>query len=121
MLAQLLANQSRLMETLLDVERNPNVGKKNLTSTIKIAPKVSWPELGDRRDGSGKEAEEFLEKFEDICHLANDGFGMKSREMLIAMGNCLKGSRKLIYDNIIKEAKKRICSLNEVRKWFTKG
>ena len=78
-----------------------NRPEHNRTSTIKVEPRVTWPKLGDDGPG-GKEVEEFYERFEEICNLANNGQGMADKEMLVTLKNCLSGSRKQIYDNIIK-------------------
>ena len=70
-------------------------------STIRVEPRATWPKLGD--DGSGgREVEEFYEKLEEIYGLANSGKGMSTKEMLVALKSCLHGSRKRIYDNIVK-------------------
>ena len=40
-----------------------------------------------------------------MCNMVNNGQGMEASEMLATLGNCLKGSRKTIYDNIVKAAR----------------
>ena len=76
-LTEILDKQTQLLERALD---KPRVA----SSTIKVEPKVFWPKLGDDGPG-GKEVEEFYEKFEEICSLANDGTGMSDKEMLVAL------------------------------------
>ena len=71
-------------------------------STIRVEPKVTWPHLGDESTG-GKEAEEFFERLEDIMSLANNARGLSHKERLVALKSCLHGSRRTIYDNIIKQ------------------
>ena len=58
--------------------------------------------------GGGREVEEFYEKFEGIVMLANNGQGMPDKEMLIALKQCISGSRLLIYDNVMKQMKPRL-------------
>ena len=59
-------------------------------STIKVSPTFKWPTLGD--DGpDSKEIEEFYDKYEDLCRLANDGRGMTPLEHLTTLVSCLKG------------------------------
>ena len=74
-------------------------------STIKVEPKVSWPTLGDDNQ-DGRAAEIFFEKLEEIVFIANDGRGLPGRERLITLGNALNGSRKIIFENIIKPHRK---------------
>ena len=38
--------------------------------------------------------------------LANDGRGMKVADMLLTLGQCLKGSKLLIYQNILRTARR---------------
>ena len=62
-------------------------------STIKVSPTFKWPTLGD--DGpDSKEVEEFYEKYEDLCRLANDGRGMSPLEHLTTLVSCLRGSKE---------------------------
>ena len=39
-----------------------------------------------------------------MCGLTNNSKGMPAADMVMTIGNCLKKSRKLTYDNIIREA-----------------
>ena len=73
-------------------------------STIRIQPRMQWPTLGDGGAGN-KEVEEFFEKIEEIFDLARDGKGMLDRERLVTLKSCLSGSRRKIYDNILKKRK----------------
>ena len=72
-------------------------------STIKVEPKMPWPEFGDRHKDP-QEAEDFIRSFESICRMANNGNGMRPEEMVYTIGNCLKGNRKLLFDNIMIDA-----------------
>jgi len=96
-LADVVDKQNILLERVLTQKKPPG-------STIRVEPKVFWPKLGDDGPG-GKEVEEFYDKFEDICGLANNGTGMSDKEMLIALKTCLTGSRRTIYDNVYKAKK----------------
>ena len=91
---QMLETQNKLLEQM-------SSKKHSHSSTIKVEPKVQWPRLGDDNAG-GRDVEEFYEKFEDICGLANNGTGMLDKEMLVALKSCLHGSRKQIYENVMK-------------------
>ena len=74
-------------------------------STIKISPTFKWPQLGD--DGpDSKEIEEFYEKCEDLCRLANDGRGMSAKEHLTTLVSCLRGSKEKIYRLIVNKARR---------------
>ena len=79
----------------------PNGERQN--STIKVEPRVPWPELGNDT-GKPEEAEDFSRNFESICNMANNGKGMPEMDMVMTIGNCLKRNRKLAYDSIIREA-----------------
>ena len=71
-------------------------------STIKVSPTFKWPTLGD--DGpDSKEIEEFYEKYEDLCRLANDGRGMTPLEHLTTLVSCLRGSKEKIYKLIYRK------------------
>jgi hypothetical protein len=96
-LAECISNQTKLLEQVLNKPQAPR-------STIRVEPKVYWPKLGDDGTG-GREVEEFYEKFEDICSLANNGSGMADKEMMVALKSCLHGSRRQIYDNVVKANK----------------
>ena len=39
-----------------------------------------------------------------MCGLANNGRGMKPSDMVVTIGSCLKKGRKIMYDNIFREA-----------------
>jgi len=97
LMAEAISNQTELLKAVLD---KPSVPR----STIRVEPKVYWPKLGDDGTG-GREVEEFYEKFEDICDLANNGSGMADKEMMVALKSCLHGSRRKIYDNVVKANK----------------
>ena len=70
----------------------PGNGKNGrVNSTIKVEPKMPWPEFGDRHKDP-QEAEDFIRSFEAICQMANNGNGMRFEEMVYTLGNCLKGN-----------------------------
>ena len=104
-LGQVFEKQNQLLELALDKP----IGGKSRSSTIKVEPRVQWPKLGDDGPG-GKEVEEFYEAFEDICGLANNGTGMPDKEMLVALKSCLSGSRKTIYENVVRAMKTQMCT-----------
>ena len=62
-------------------------GGGRLNSTIKVEPKMPWPEFGDCQT-SPQEAGDFLRQFESICRIANNGNGMRSEKLVYAPGNC---------------------------------
>ena len=90
---------SQLAENL---GRNPGGPRPNskLNSTIKVEPRMPWPEFGDKNKNP-EEADNFIRQFESICRMANNGAGMRYEDMVYTIGNCLKGNRKMLYDNII--------------------
>ena len=68
--------------------------KEQKHSVVKITPTFRWPLLGD--DGpDANEVEDFYEKYEDLCRLANDGRGMNATEHLTTLLSCLRGSEDL--------------------------
>ena len=73
-------------------------------SMIKIEPKVSWPHLGDEHKG-GTEVQDFYDKFEEMCSLANNGAGLADKEMMIAFRTVIHGAKKKIHDNEVKRIK----------------
>ena len=78
--------------------------QKAPSSTKRVERKVYKKREGDEGQ-AGNEVEEFYEKLEDICSLANNGQGMSDKEMLVAMKSCLHGSRRKIYENVMKSMK----------------
>lgn len=70
-------------------------------STIRVEPRVTWPKLGDDGTG-GREVEEFYDKLEEIHGLADSGRAMTPKKQLVALKACLHGSRKRIYDSIVR-------------------
>ena len=69
---------------------------KTLGSTIKITPQVKWPTLGDEEGQDKCDVEEFFEKFDENCDLANDANGMLPAERLTVLKSCLKGAKEKI-------------------------
>jgi len=73
MLAQVMEKhldaQNELMQAIVD---NTNRPQKAPGSTIRVEPKIVWPKFGDQ-DHGGQYVEEFYEKFEEVCGLANEG------------------------------------------------
>ena len=47
-------------------------------SPIQIRPNVTWPSLGD----TDNDVETFIEEYEEVVGLANDGRGMSAKEKL---------------------------------------
>ena len=82
--------------------------RPKVNSTIRVEPKMTWPELGDRRR-SPEEAEDFVRAFEGICQMANNIEGMMPAEIVRAPGNCLKGNWKMIYENVMLDAVEDNC------------
>jgi hypothetical protein len=79
-------------------------GAKKLSSTIRINPTIKWPMLSD--DGpDSKDVEEFFERFDETCALANDGAGMADAERLKVLLSCLRGSREKVYRVIHKRCR----------------
>ena len=74
-------------------------------STFQVKPTVRVPMLGD--DGpDSHDIQDFFDKFEDMCGLANDGSGMLPAEHLRTLGQSLKGAKLKTYDVAIKKARK---------------
>ena len=96
-LAKVQERQTELMAKIIEKEAGP----RHNASTIRVEPRVTWPKLGDDGPG-GQEVNEFYDKLEEICGLANNGKGMMDKEMLLTLKNCLHGSRKKIYENCLK-------------------
>merc|ERR1712115_228304 len=64
---------------------------------------MTWPEFGDKNKNP-EEAENFIRTFEGICRMANNGAGMRYDDMVHTIGNCLKGNRKMLFDNIVQDS-----------------
>ena len=64
---------------------------------------MPWPEFGDKNKNP-EEADNFIRQFEGICRMANNGAGMRYEDMVHTIGNCLKGNRNMLFDNIIQDA-----------------
>lgn len=94
-LTKVLAGQQKLIEHHTD--------KKGFA--IKAEPWVKWPTLGDESVG-GRDVKDFYDRFEEIVGLANNGQGMDKNKMMSALKGCLYGSRRKVYDNIVKRYKK---------------
>eukprot|EP00969_Alexandrium_andersonii_P218307 9641562-Alexandrium_andersonii.AAC.1 len=68
-------------------------GAKTQPPVVKVTPTFKWPMLGD--DGpDAKGVEEFYEKCEGLCRLANIGRGMNPTEHLATLLSCLRGSKE---------------------------
>merc|ERR1712026_449271 len=79
--------------------------REHKASVVKITPTFKWPVLGD--DGpDAKEVEEFFDKYEDLCRLANDGRGMNATEHLTTLLSCLRGSKEKVYKLAYKKHRK---------------
>ena len=61
--------------------------------------------MGD--DGpDAKEVDEFFDKYEDLCRLANDGRGMNATEHLTTLLSCLRGSKEKVYKLVYRKHRK---------------
>ncbi|CAK0832647.1 unnamed protein product [Prorocentrum cordatum] len=72
------------------------------SSTIQVKPHYSLPTLGD----GDFDVDSFVEEFEEMVGLANDGSGMSATEMVRVLGTCLKGSRQRAYKVELKQARR---------------
>ncbi|CAK0865466.1 unnamed protein product, partial [Prorocentrum cordatum] len=72
------------------------------SSTIQVKPQYSLPTLGD----GDFDVDSFVEEFEEMVGLANDGAGMSATEMVRVLGTCLKGSRQRAYKVELKQARR---------------
>ncbi|HIL58476.1 MAG TPA: zinc finger CCCH domain-containing protein, partial [Rhodothermales bacterium] len=70
-------------------------------STIQIRPNIVWPSLGD----TDHDVQAFIDDYEDVVGLANDGRGMSAKEKLRCFGACLKASRAKVYKVVVRESK----------------
>jgi len=80
----------------------PKEDKDERTGVIRVNPVIRWPTLGDRDN----DVDNFLEEFTSMTGLANDGRGMKVSEMLLTLGSCLEGSKKLVYQHLMRVARR---------------
>ncbi|CAK0835569.1 unnamed protein product [Prorocentrum cordatum] len=72
------------------------------SSTIQVKPHYSLPTLGD----GDFDVDSFVEEFEEMVGLANDGAGMSATEMVRVLGTCLKGSRQRAYKVELQQARR---------------
>jgi hypothetical protein len=79
------------------------VGQKKETrhNVVKVSPTIRWPILADGGPDS-KDAEEFYDKYEELCSFANDGRGMNPKKHLRTLQSCLRGSEEKIYRLVYK-------------------
>ena len=70
-------------------------------STIQVRPNVVWPSLSD----TDLDVVTFIDEYEDVVGLANDGRGMPIREKLRCFGQSLKQSRAKVYKVVLKDAR----------------
>jgi hypothetical protein len=108
-----------LAATKLRMEQEPSANKEfaaaiaalaenrstNRNAAIRVEPDISWPRLGDAGPG-GEEVGDVYKTLDEIFGLADNGAGMSPEVMMVAMRNCLQGSRSKIYDNIAKKNRK---------------
>ena len=71
---------------------------------IRINPNVRWPKLAD----NDTDIDSFMDEFNAVTQLANDGRGMKVADKLLTLGQCLQGSKLLIYQNLVKNARRNM-------------
>ena len=89
-------------QTAAMLELMKSRGEKKLSSTIRVNPTVQWPKLSDEGPDC-REVEEFFEKFDETCNLANDGAGMADKERLKVLSACLRGSREKTYQVLLRK------------------
>ena len=70
------------------------------TSSIKVAPTITWPTLGDKDDN--RSIGRFFKDLEEIFRIDNGGKGMGHAERLVCLRTCLHGTRKMVYDSVVK-------------------
>jgi hypothetical protein len=71
-------------------------------SVISIRPNIQFPSLTDE----DMDVEGFLERFDELVNLANDGTGLPPREAIHILQNCIKGKhRRLAFSIVMKTSK----------------
>ena len=70
---------------------------------------MQWPTFGD----DDKDVEKFIEDFEEMCAMGNDGRGVEASERLRLLGNALHGTKKQVYEVIRDEARRKMIDLEE--------
>ena len=106
-MTQMMDNQNKVQKEQFEymASLTKTSESKSKRSAIQIRPHVDFPKLGDHSKDP-KAAEEFYEKLEELFRMMNDGDGMAQTERLFTVRGLLSGSRRLIYDNIMKTYKK---------------
>ena len=64
---------------------------------------MTWPTFGD----DDQDVEKFLEDFDEMISMGNDGRGLESAERLRLLGSCFHGTRKQAFEVIRDEAKRK--------------
>ena len=112
-LTEVILKQTEVMDKMnqtMKAAKEPKVG-----STIKVEPRVKWPELHDSHNG-GRDVIKFFEDFEKLVNLMNNAKGMTAVEKVVTLQICLHGSRKKIFDNIDDKYGKNLECDQEVAK-----
>ena len=73
-------------------------------SSIRIAPSITWPGLRD--DDDNRQIGTFLKALEDIFTIDNGGRGMGHAERPVCLRMFLHGTRKMVYENVVKSVNK---------------
>ena len=89
-------------KALLAMGADKGKEKKFLSSTIRVNPTITWPKLMDEGP-EARDVEDFFDRFDETCGLANDGAGMSDMERLKVLSSCLKGSREKTYKVLHKK------------------
>ena len=63
---------------------------------------ASWPSLG----GQDVDVDSFIEEFEELMGLANDGKGMHATERVHCIRSCLRGSRIQAFQREVRAARR---------------
>merc|ERR1711978_805281 len=82
---------------------------------IQLRSDMPWPTFSD----TDYDVEKFLDDFEEIVGLGNEGQGLRPAEKLRLLGSCLKGSRRKAYDVIRDEARRTKVHQDEHGEWVT--
>ena len=73
------------------------------SSFVNVKPEVRWPTLTDEHDNTLIGV--FFKELEEMYAIDNGGKGTNHAERLVYLRMCLKGTRRMVYDNVIKPHK----------------
>ena len=77
---------------ILDKLATHSTAPRQPRATISVKPIVNWPIFGD----DNHDLDKFLDEFNAMIGLANDGSGMSNKETLVALRGCLKGTKRRV-------------------------